>query len=233
MAIGFHDMKILIGIPAYNEEETIGDVIKSMPRKIKGVAKIDILVVDDGSMDRTSFIARRLGTVVLSHIINRGLGGSLKTIFAYASKNQYDLLVTFDADGQHRAADITRLVEPIIDGKKDVMIGTRWGNKNRKPLVRYLVNECANLLTWLLFGVYTTDSQSGLRAFNRKAIEKIQITSDGMEVSSEFFKEIQANKLRFGEVEIEPLYTDYSIKKGQRIDNAPEVIFKLILKFLR
>ncbi len=224
---------MLIGIPAYNEEDSIGSVLKSLPKKIKGLEKVDTIVVDDGSIDKTVNIARKFGSTVLSHIINRGLGGSLKTIFAYAREKHYDILVTFDADGQHKAKDITKLVGPILAQKKDVMIGTRWSNKNRKPFSRYFVNECANWLTWLLFGVYTTDSQSGLRAFNRNAIEKIHITSDGMEVSSEFFKEIHLNKLRFGEVEIQPIYTDYSMQKGQKIDNAPEVFFKLLLKFIR
>jgi len=226
-------MKVLIGIPAYNEERTVGEVIKSLPTKIKGVGKVEIVLVDDGSTDATGFIARKSGAKVLTHIINRGLGGALKTIFAYARENHFDLLVTFDADGQHKGADIEKLIQPILKKTKDVMIGSRWNTKNKRPFFRYIVNQCANIATWLLFGVYTTDSQSGLRAFNRKAIEKINITSDGMEVSSEFFKEIKAHNLRFGELAISPIYSKYSTSKGQRLDNAPEVFFRLLLRFIR
>lgn len=226
-------MKLLIGIPAYNEEQMIGNVIESIPIKIKGFEKVDILVVDDGSTDGTKHIAQTKGAIVLSHIINRGLGGALKTIFTYALQNHYDVLVTFDADGQHIGEDLVKLVQPIIEGKKDVVVGTRWKYKAKFPFSRYLVNQCANLITWFLFGILSSDSQSGLRAFDRVAIQKIQITSDGMEVSSEFFKEIKTHKLRLGEVPISPIYTDYSKRKGQRLDNAPEVLFRLLLRFLR
>lgn len=226
-------MKLLIGIPAYNESETIGKVIRSLPEKITGFKKIDVLVVDDGSTDNTPEIARKDKARVLSHIINRGLGGALKSLFAYARKNDYDVLVTFDADGQHLASDIIKIVKPILNSKKDVVIGTRWKNKKAVPWGRFLVNQVANLLTLILFGIYTTDSQSGLRAFNRKAISRINITTDGMEVSSEFFKEIKMNNLRLGEIPISPIYTDYSKKKGQRLDDAPEVLLKLLIKFIR
>lgn len=226
-------MKLLIGIPAYNEEQTIEKVIKSLPKKIAGIDEIETLLVDDGSTDATGDIAAKNGAKVLTHIINRGLGGALKTIFAYARDNRSDILVTFDADGQHRGTDIEKLLQPILHKTKDVMIGSRWKTKDKKPFSRYIVNQFANIATWLLFGVYTTDSQSGLRAFNRKAIEKINITGDGMEVSSEFFKEIKAHNLRFGEVAISPIYSAYSQHKGQRLDNAPEVFFRLLLRFIR
>lgn len=226
-------MKLLIGIPAYNEGQMIESVIGSIPSKIKGFEKVDILVVDDGSTDGTKHIVQNQGAILLSHIINRGLGGALKTIFAYALQYHYDALVTFDADGQHKGEDLIKLVQPILEEKKDVVIGARWKNRVKVPFSRYLVNQCANLVTWFLFGIYSTDSQSGLRVFNRHAIETIQITSDGMEVSSEFFKEIKTHNLRLGEVPISPIYTDYSIKKGQRLDNAPEVLFRLLIKFLR
>lgn len=226
-------MKLLIGIPAYNEQQTVGDVIKSLPAKINGIKEIETVLVDDGSTDATGYIAQKSGAKVLTHIINRGLGGALKTIFAYARDDRFDILVTFDADGQHRGADVRKLMQPILHKTKDVMIGSRWKTKGKRPLSRYIVNQCANIATWLLFGIYTTDSQSGLRAFNRKAIEKINITSDGMEVSSEFFKEIKTNNLRFGEVAISPIYSAYSQHKGQRLDNAPEVFFRLLLRFIR
>lgn len=226
-------MQVLIGVPAFNEEKMIGKVLKSLPKRIKGVKRVDILVVDDGSSDQTGKVARRLGVVVLTHLLNRGLGGSLKTIFAYAKKKNYDILVTFDADGQHKSDDLPRVLTPVLKKKKDVVIGTRWSNKRNAPLLRLLVNKFANIATFLLCGVMTSDSQSGLRVFSKKAIDKIKLQTDGMEVSSEIFKEIKRNRLRFGEIPIEPLYTDYSIRKGQRLSNAPDVFIRLFLRLLR
>lgn len=226
-------MKLLIGIPAYNESSMIGKIVKSIPKKIDRIDERDILVVNDGSTDDTAKIASSVGASVLTHVLNRGLGGALKTIFAYARLNDYDLLVTFDADGQHLPQDIEKVINPILNQNKDVVIGTRWMKRNNAPFIRYIVNQCANIITYILFGIWSTDTQSGLRAFNKKAINKIKIVSDGMEVSSEFFKEIFRNKLSYGEIPIKAVYTEYSKVKGQKIDNAPEVFFQLILRMLK
>ncbi len=221
---------MLIGIPAFNEEKMIGSVIKSLPKKIKGVNKLDVLVVDDGSSDKTAEVARKYNTKVLQHIINRGLGGALKTIFAYAKQKEYDILVTFDADGQHNPKDISRLIRPILQGKVNVVIGTRWVKKNTGPRSRLIINKIANIITYLLYGIMSTDSQSGLRAFDKKAIVKIELKNDGMEVSSEIFKEIHKNKLSFSEIPIEAVYTKYSLAKGQQLDNGPNIVIKLLLR---
>lgn len=226
-------MKLLIGIPAYNEGHMISKVLEKLPKKLNGVSSIEVLVVNDGSIDETANVAYKSGAMVLSHLINRGLGAALRTVFAYAVNQQYDILVTFDADGQHNPKDIPHIIHPILDDKKDVVIGTRWKQKSDSPYSRYVINKIANVITFLLFGIYTSDSQSGLRAFNKKALKTISITTDGMEVSSEFFKEIQRNKLRFGEVPIHAVYTQYSIVKGQRVENAPELLLRLIIRFLR
>lgn len=226
-------MKLLIGIPAYNEQEMISQVIKSLSRKIEGIEKIDILVVDDGSTDQTSKIAQSLGACVLRHILNRGLGGAMKTIFSYFRSKNYDILVTFDADGQHNPADITNLVRPIIRGEKDIIIGSRWQRSRNVPFARLIVNKFANIITYLLFSVWTSDSQSGLRAFNKKAVQLIDLQSDGMEVSSEFFREIYSHRLRYSEVPIVVQYTSYSQAKGQKLSNAPNVFFHLFMRLLR
>lgn len=225
-------MKLLIGVPAYNEETTLEKVIKSIPRHLKGIDLIDILVVDDGSTDHTEEVAQKNRVILLTHLVNRGLGGVLKTILAYASKTEYDFLVTIDADGQHDSADIINIIQPVISGQFDVVIGTRWKSVIKTPLSRYVVNLAANVVTLFFFGVWTTDSQSGFRALNKKAIRSIKLLSDGMEVSSEFFKEIFRNKLKFGEIGIKNIYTEYSTAKGQKISNSPNVFFQLLLRFL-
>ncbi|OGG16165.1 hypothetical protein A3D05_04675 [Candidatus Gottesmanbacteria bacterium RIFCSPHIGHO2_02_FULL_40_24] len=227
-------MDLLIGIPAFNEETMIGKVLKSLPKRIPGIDRIDILVVDDGSSDRTAAVAKNSGALVLRHIINRGLGGALKTIFAYAGKYRYDLLVTIDADGQHHPADIVKILRPVIDNGKDVVIGTRWKNSLKKKFIlRYLINQLANFYTFLLYGIETGDSQSGFRSFSGKAVKKINLSSDGMEVSSEFFREIYRHDLIYDEVPVKLIYTDYSQGKGQRLSNAPNVFFRQFLRLLR
>lgn len=223
---------MLIGIPAFNEEKMIGEVIKSLPKKIKGINHVDILVVDDGSTDKTGLIAKKYKIKTLQHIINRGLGGALKTIFAYARMKSYDILVTFDADGQHNPEDLDRLTKPIINRRTDIVIGTRWANKSKVPLSRIIVNKIANAATYFLYGVISSDSQSGFRVFGKKAINKISLQNDGMEVSSEIFKEIHKNKLNFREVPIIPVYTNYSISKGQKLSNAPNIVIQLLIRLL-
>lgn len=226
-------MKLLIGIPAYNEEKMLGRVIKSLPKKIKGIEKIDILVIDDGSSDKTSDVAKKSGVVVVRHMINRGLGGALKTIFAYARTMNYDMLVTFDADGQHVGDDVRKIVHAYKNNNADVIIGSRWNSSNHRPIIRYLVNQLANYLTYLLFRIWTSDSQSGFRLFSRKAIREIDIQTDGMEVSSEIFREIKKNDLTFCEAPIKAVYTDYSQFKGQPISNAFNVFIQLLLRLFR
>lgn len=225
--------RLLLGVPAYNEHKTIAAVLDSFPKTMKNLAAVDVLVVDDGSTDQTGAIARDNGVLVARHLINRGLGGALRTIFSFAKKKQYDYLITFDADGQHAAKDLSRVIAPLFSNDSDVVVGSRWRENKRAPRLRVIVNKLANLATYLFFGIATSDSQSGFRAFNKKAIGCIRVSADGMDVSSEFFKEIYHHRLRYQEVAIDPIYTKYSQRKGQKISNFPVVLFELFMKFLR
>src|SRR4030042_4239413 len=146
-------MKLLIGIPAYNEAQMIGKILKSFPKKITGIESITFLVVDDGSEDNTANIAIKNGANVIKHLLNRGLGAALKTIFLYAKVNFFDYLMTFDADGQHKAKDIPKILKPIVDNQADVVISTRWKDSKIYPFSRYLVNKLANVLTYILFNI--------------------------------------------------------------------------------
>ncbi|MDO8740480.1 MAG: glycosyltransferase family 2 protein [Candidatus Woesearchaeota archaeon] len=220
---------VVIVIPAYNEEAKIGDVISDLNRN----GYEDIIVVDDGSKDNTYKIAKSHKADVYKHIINRGLGGSLGTGIKAALMKNADIVVTFDADGQHAASDIKKLIKPIIDGKADVVIGSRLMIKSDgMPFIRKIGNWGMNLITYVMFGIWTTDSQSGLRAFSRKAAEKISIKGSRMEVSSEIISEVGKRKLKFKEVPIKAIYTDYSLKKGQSNLNAFKILLKLVVKKL-
>lgn len=224
-------MKLAILIPAYNEEKTIQKVIETLPKTIPGISDIKVVVVNDGSADNTAEIAHEAGATVISHVINRGLGGALGTGFKYAKTHNFDLLITFDGDGQHNPDDIAPVIAPIVAGDADVSIGSRFlGYKGHMPWYRRVGIFGLNIITYLLFWIWTTDSQSGLRAFSRNAIEKIQIKSNKMEVSSEFFYEISLRDLKMTEVPIHSIYTLYSLQKGQKNINGINVVVKLILR---
>lgn len=224
-------MKLAILIPAYNEEKMIGTVLKNLPKKFPGVTRQEIIVVNDGSIDRTAQLALNSKTTVISHWLNRGLGGGLGTGFSYAKKHGFDLLVTFDADGQHNPADIEPVIKPILKKKADIVIGSRFlGHQGQMPWYRRIGIFGLNIITYLLFWIWTTDSQSGLRAFSKKALREIEIKANKMEVSSEFFNEIQTKNLTMVEVPIHSIYTKYSLTKGQKNINAFRIIAKLLSK---
>lgn len=221
-------MKIFIVIPTYNEEKMIKQVIQS----IKKEGFTNIIIVDDASIDNTSKIAKEENILLYKHIINRGLGGALNTGITAALTNKADIIVTFDADGQHKATDIKKLIQPIINKEADVVIGSRLISNEQMHFIRRIGNFGLNIITYLLFGVYCTDTQSGLRAFSKETAEKIKIKTNRMEVSSEIIQEIKRNNLKLKEIPIQPIYTDYSMQKGQTHLNAFRIIYKLILRKL-
>jgi len=220
-------MKVIAVIPAWNEERTITDVVRSL----EGLA--EALVVDDGSRDRTADLARDAGAVVIRHPVNRGLGAALGTGLEAALLRGADVIVTFDGDGQHRASDIPAVIEPIVSGRADAVIGTRFSGLGHMPAIRRIANRVGNLTTKLFFGAAVGDSQSGFRAFSRAAAEKIRIRTDGMEVSSEIVAEIKEHGLRLAEVPIHAVYTDYSLSKGQGFVMGIRTLGRLFLHWAR
>lgn len=200
-------------VPAHNEEAKIAEVLADL--NVYGYK--DILVVDDGSSDRTGEIAKKSGAKVVRHILNRGLGAALGTGFEFAKRHNFDCLITFDGDGQHKARDLAKLLRPIKSGGADVVIGSRFLGHGNTPTDRLIVNRLSNLVTFFLYRVWATDTLSGLRAFDRQAIEKITIKTDRMEVSNEFFMEIKRNNLKLTEVSIKPVYTTYSQKHSHNV----------------
>jgi len=222
-------------LPAYNEDQIIGKVIKQLKQDIKDL-KINkkIIVVNDGSSDKTAVIAKKHGALVLTHRINRGLGAALATGLEYSRRIQADFVITMDSDGQHDSQDLEKILQPLLKHKADVVVGSRFLNKNNKiPFIRTAILKFANFVTFLFFGIWTSDSQSGFRGFNRKAIEKINLSTNSMEVSSEFYAEVKKHKLKFTEIPIKVRYTEYSLSKGQQDLNSFNVMLKLIYKLFR
>jgi glycosyltransferase involved in cell wall biosynthesis len=195
---------VIVVIPAHNEERFIGSVIL---RVHKFVDKI--IVVDDGSVDATAEIAEAAGAIVMRHKQNQGKGMALNTGFQYARKSTPDMVVTIDADGQHIPEEIMRLSAPILDGKADIVVGSRYLEKtSRVPIHRVWGHRFFNLLTGQASGVSLSDSQSGFRAFSRRALETITFKSHGFAVESEMQFLASEHKLNIVEVPITIHYDD-------------------------
>lgn len=226
-------MKAVIIIPAFNESQVIFEVLESLPKKLDGITTVEVVVVDDGSQDQTANEAIKTKVNVIRHLLNRGLGAAIKTGFSWAKEHNADVVVTFDADGQHDPEDIPKLIRPIILKKADVVIGSRFLNKQAIPFDRFLLNWFANFATFVLYGASSTDSQSGLRAFSKKAVNLIDFKADRMEFSSEILLEAKKNNLRLIEVPIKAIYTSYSRTKGQKNVNAFPVFMRFLVKLLR
>ena len=175
-------MKITIGIPAYNEEKNIAPIIT----KLKKITD-SIIVCDDGSSDMTSKISQDLGARVVTHEKNMGYGAAIKSIFLEAKQIQPDILVTFDADGQHNVEDIEKVIVPIQKSTSDIVIGSRFLNEKNKEIPRYRKVGIKTItgLTNTLTGTKISDAQSGFRAYSKKTLEKITPSDEGMGVSTE------------------------------------------------
>jgi glycosyltransferase involved in cell wall biosynthesis len=167
---------------------------------------------------------------VLRHAINRGQGAALQSGITLALARGADVVVTFDADGQHLAADIPRLVAPVLSGGADVALGSRFLEPTSDvPPLRRLVLKGAVFFTTLTTGVRLSDAHNGLRAFSRSAAQTIRIRQDRMAHASELISEIRRHRLRFEEVPITVLYTDYSRGKGQSAFGAFRVLLDLVV----
>ena len=195
-------MNITIGIPAFNEEKNIGKVIISLKKIVN-----NIIVCDDGSTDLTKEIAEGLGAKVISHKKNMGYGEAIKSIFNEAKKNETDILVTFDADGQHRSEDIKSLTKPIIDQQAEIVIGSRFlKNETNMPNYRKIGVKVLTKVTNMSIKENLTDSQSGLRAYHKKVLQNINLTDSGMGISTEILIKGHQNKFKIVEVPIQILY---------------------------
>lgn len=221
-------MKLAIIIPAYNEEGSIQKVLANIPKKLKGVKKILPIVIDDGSVDNTYNLAQKGSFFVAQHVINLGLGAALCTGFAAAKKIKCDIAVTLDGDGQHNPKDIQNLINPIIKGKADIVIGTRMRNTKGMPPIKIFGNWMMNVMTFIIVRQWSSDTQSGMRALSKKTLKKLDLHSVGYEISSEIIGEAHRNRLKTVEVPIETIYTDYSNAKGQSVVNAVNIFTKLI-----
>ena len=182
-------------IPCYNEEHTIGSVILKTKRHVK-----EVLVIDDGSSDETSRIAKEAGAKVIIHPVNKGKSSAIKTGFRYALEKKFDYVVTIDGDGQHNPAEIPNLVGTIFNNDNDVSIGFRSGHTTEMPRWRKVGKRVLDYATSFGNGGFVTDSQCGFRAFNRKAVEAITPRLNGGAFNVESEQLIRAHELGLGVV---------------------------------
>ncbi|MBI3290976.1 glycosyltransferase family 2 protein [Candidatus Falkowbacteria bacterium] len=219
-------MKITVVIPAYNEEKIIAKVVGQVKEKNQ-----DVIVVDDGSSDATAEAASQAGAKVIKHFLNRGQGAALRTGIIFALRKGSDVIVTFDADGQHDAGDINKMIEPLLLGEFDVTLGSRFleSKFNDIPLAKVIILKLAVWFTRLYTGLKVTDVHNGLRAFSKKSAGLIQLRQDGMAHASEILEEIKRHRLKFTEIPVTVSYTDYSLRKGQKISNSFRILWDLII----
>ncbi len=201
---------VWVVIAAHQEARVVAETVRS----VRAVGA-RVLVVDDGSTDGTAAEAERAGAEVLRHPVNQGQGAALRSGFARALAAGAELLVSFDADGQHDPSDLPALVAPIREGRADVVLGSRFlGGGARMPPVRRLVIRGGVLFTRLASGVQVTDTHNGLRAFSRAAASRLEWPEDRAAHASAIFDELRAHRLRYVEVPVRVRYTAYSIAKG-------------------
>jgi glycosyltransferase involved in cell wall biosynthesis len=201
-------MNLLVVIPCLNEEATVGEVIRGIPRQIEGIDRVDVLVVDDGSTDRSRAVAEEAGAHVISHKRNLGVGQALQTAVAYALENDYDILTNIDADGQFNTQQIPLLVKPIIDDDADFVAGSRFMNDQpieHMPPVKRWGNARMNQLISRLAGQTFCDVSCGFRAYSRHALCRLNLHNQ-FTYTQETFLNLAFNHVRILQVPIDVTY---------------------------
>jgi len=217
---------IVVVIPAHNERKTIGKVIKDL----KNHNYNKIIVIDDGSTDNTDLVASTKGAMVVGYLHNYGQGHALsKGIDLAFQLDKPDIIITFDADGQHQAKDVKNLIKVIKEGY-DVALGSRFLKKNKIPFFKKIILKGGVLMIKLFYGADVTDAHNGLRALSAKAAKVINITENRMAHASEIMEKIMKHQLKYKEVPVTIKYTKYSKLKGQSIFNALKILWRMFVR---
>ena len=216
-------MKVIVGIPAFNEEKNIGAIIV----KLKKIYD-HVLVCDDGSSDMTESIAMSLGATVVKHPKNLGYGAAIKTIFNESKKLDGDVLVTFDADGQHKISEIDLVLKPLFENQSDIVIGSRFLGKTKNlPKYRKFGIKTITSLTNTVTGSNISDAQSGFRAYSKKVLNEISPTESGMGISTEILIKASKKQFKISEVPITISYENNSHSQ-EPISHGASVILSTV-----
>ena len=217
-------MKVTIGIPAFNEEKNIAKIIV----KLKKIYD-EIIVCNDGSADLTGEIAENLGAIVINHKQNLGYGAGINSIIKKSKEIDTDILVTFDADGQHKVEDVIKVIEPIKNGDADLVIGSRFLSKTKEKIPEYR-KIGINIITKVTnagLKKKITDSQSGFRAYSKDLISKLDISDMGMGISTEILIKTNSLGFRIAEIPITILYEGKTSTQNP-ISHGTSVLFSTI-----
>ena len=197
-------MRVIVGIPAFNEEKNIASLIT----QLKEITD-EIIVCNDGSTDSTSKIAEELGAIVINHEKNLGYGAAIRSIFLKSKNLDGDVLVTIDADGQHRVDDVNKVINPIINGESDLVIGSRFLDESEKEVPKYrkVGIKVITKVTNATIKKQLTDSQSGFRAYSKNVIKELNPSELGMGISTEILIKASSKNFRISEVPIKIIYS--------------------------
>ncbi|WP_254305873.1 glycosyltransferase family 2 protein [Sphingopyxis sp. BSNA05] len=215
-------MKLIIQIPCYNEAESLPETLVALPRQIDGIDTIEILIIDDGSKDNTSDVARRFGVHhIVRHRTNRGLAAAFQSGINKALAEGADIIVNTDADNQYEGRDICKLVAPVLAGEADIVVGDRGVRDNAHfgPFKR-LLQMFGSATVKRLSNTHITDAVSGFRAISRAAAQKINITSS-FSYTTEML--IQAGRKRMAIVSV-PIRTNGAIRPSRLFKSVPQFI---------
>ncbi|HOW59051.1 MAG TPA: glycosyltransferase family 2 protein [Candidatus Omnitrophota bacterium] len=215
-------------VPAYNE----GTVLDSTLRPVLKEG-YSVVVVDDGSWDGSWDIIKKMPLYALRHPINLGQGAALQTGMTFALSKGAKVIVTFDADGQHRLKDVAVLLEPVIKGEAKVALGSRFINrddKNAVPFLKRVLLKMAIIVNGIMTGLWLTDAHNGLRVLSRDAAEKIFLHENSYAHATEIINQIRRQKLSYVEKPVRIHYSQYSRAKGQSVWNAVNILIDLLLR---
>ena len=219
------NQNIFIIIPAFNEEKNIAQVIKNLLEH-----NYQIVVVDDCSTDNTFEILKQFPITVLKHEINRGQGAALQTGTDFALKNNAEIIVHFDADGQYLVNEIQQTLVSLLNNEVDIILGSRFLQKNKKmPFAkRKIIHPVSRVINRLITGIKLTDAHCGYRVLSNKAGQKIKIFQDRMSHNTEIISQIKKNNLRFKEVPVTVIYNEF----GQGVGSGFKILKEICLSKL-
>jgi glycosyltransferase involved in cell wall biosynthesis len=221
---------VYLVIPAFNEGSALGEVIAGVVGRFPSV-----VVVDDGSVDGTAGVALAAGATVLVHPVNLGQGAALQTGLRYALRMGARYIVTFDADGQHDADDIPRMIEALERSGADVALGSRFlaGSTTNATRARRLLLKAATVFTRLTTGLRVTDAHNGMRVLTAAGAERLRIRQNRMAHASEILEQIASERIAYVECPVNIRYTDYSRAKGQSGFEAVNILIDLLMQRIK
>ena len=231
MSVPVNYKKVMVVVPAFNEQGSVAAVIKSLLE-----LGLEVILVDDGSEMEIKNELEGLPVYFLRHSVNLGQGAAIQTGIEFALENNAEYIITFDADGQHNTGDIETLLQPLVSKKAEIALGSRFlpGAHHNMKRSRMIILKLGRYINYMFTGLFLSDTHNGLRAMTAGAAKKIQLMENRMAHASEILSQIRLHKISYVEVPVLITYTSYSRQKGQSSVNSFRIFFDLLLnKFFK